>query len=228
MKKFLSFVVFLVSIVANAQFSETLSSDRPGQALSGSTVGKNVFQIQSGIDFFESSSNFFPSSYFRYGFSEKFELNAGFVLSGHSFGNDLESFTIGARYRLNEITSKYQSSLQFSYDISSTAPIHSITYILGSSFSEKWSYTANFGVHFRNDFALDNFIYVFNLSYAINNKMGVFLEPFGTFKSGDLKVNLDAGVYYLLNNNLQLDALVGENDGLFVGAGVTWRIPSRK
>ena len=228
MKKLLLGIFILSSAFANAQFTETLSSDRPGQALSSSVVGKNVFQIQAGIDYFESASDFYPSSFFRFGLSERFELNSGIILSGNEFASDLESLTLGARYVLNSNPeANLKSSLQFSYDVGATNKSSQITYILGSSFSENLSYTINLGLNFNEDFALNNGIYIFNLSYALNEKVGVFLEPFGTFLKGDFQFNLDSGVYYLVNNNFQLDFLIGESNGFFTGAGITWRIPSK-
>ena len=232
MKKVLFSILILSTTIASAQFTEKLTTDRLGQALSSSTVGEKVFQIEAGIGFFDSSSDFYPSSYFRYGISERFELNSGFVISGQQFGNDLESFTIGARYVLNSNSeAKFKSSLQFSYDIGATSKNSQLTYILGSSFSDKLSYRVNLGINFNSDFATNNAIYAFNLSYAFNDKTGVFVEPFGTFLGtgflNSSQFNIDSGFYYLLNNNLQLDALIGENDGVFVGAGVTWRIPPK-
>ncbi|QTD37481.1 transporter [Polaribacter batillariae] len=228
MKKLFFAVFIFCSTIASAQFTESLSSDRPGQALSSSVVGKNVFQIQAGIDYFESTSNFYPSSYFRYGLSERFEFNTGIIFSGNKFADDLESLTIGARYVLNSnLEAHLKSSLQFSYDVGATNKNSQLTYILGSSFSEKLSYTVNLGINFDNDFGVNNGIYIFNFSYAFNDKTGVFLEPFGTFLKNSFQFNLDAGVYYLVNNNFQLDFLIGESDGFFTGAGITWRIPSK-
>ncbi|QOD61739.1 transporter [Polaribacter haliotis] len=228
MKKLFLCILLLSATIANAQFTETLSSDRPGQALSSNTVGKNVFQIQAGIDFSENNSEFFPNSYFRYGLSEKLELNSGIILSGNKFANEIASFSIGARYNLSDVNSKYASTLQFSHDFGATNSNSQLTYILASSLSEKLSYTVNLGINFDNNFGLNNGIYVFNLSYVINSKMGVFLEPFGNFLNNSYQFNIDSGVYYLLNNNFQIDALIGDNNGLFIGAGFTWRIPTKK
>ena len=227
MKKLLFIALVLITTIASAQYTESLTSDRPGQALSTGTVGKNVFQIQAGVDYFDSSAQFYPSSYFRYGLSEGFELNSGFILSGNNFGNELEVFTIGARFHLNKNRSKFQSSLQLSYDFGGINNGTHVAYILGSSLSENLSYTVNLGIDFDRDFAFNNGIYIFNLSYAFNSKMGIFIEPFGTFLNDSFQFNLDSGFYYLLNNNLQLDVLIGESNGFFLGAGVTWRIPPK-
>ncbi|TXD46409.1 transporter [Polaribacter sp. IC073] len=228
MKKLLFIALVLTATMASAQYTEYLASDRPGQALSSSTVGEKVFQVQTGIDFTESTSEFYPSSYFRYGFSERFEVNSGFVLSGDTFGGDLESFTVGARYNLSKKENKVQSSLQLSHDLGSSISSTQLIYILSSSFSEKLGYTVNLGLHLNDNLGFDNGIYIFNLSYAFNDKVGVFAETYGTFSNNSFQMNFDAGVYYLLNNNLQLDALIGKNEGFFGGAGVTWRIPTQK
>tara|TARA_R110002051_G_scaffold314911_1_gene392530 strand:+ start:205 stop:894 length:690 start_codon:yes stop_codon:yes gene_type:complete len=228
MKKVLFFCFILFSITVKAQFAESLASDRPGQALSVNTVGKNIFQKQTGVDFFESTSSFYPSSFFRFGLSEKFELNTGFVLSGEKFASDLASFSVGARYLLSNVNSNSKSSLQLSYDFGAENKNTQLTYIFGSSFTEKISYTVNLGINVNEDFNTNNAIYVFNVAYSLNNKMGFFVETFGTFLKNTDQINFDAGYYYLINNNFQLDALIGENDGLFVGAGFTWRVPFRK
>ena len=228
MKKLFFFILILTASVAKAQFTEVLTSDRPGQAFSANTVGKNVFQVQTGIDFFDNNSQFYPNSYFRYGLSEKFEINSGIILSGSKFANEIASFSVGARYNLSDIDSKFTSTLQFSHDFGATNNNSQLTYILASSLSEKLSYTVNLGINFDNDFAVNNGIYVANLSYGINSKMGIFLETFGNFLNTGFQLNIDTGMYYLLNNNFQIDALVGDNDGLFLGAGFTWRIPAKK
>lgn len=220
MKRIVSILLVLTSISVQGQFTETLTSDRPGQALSSNTVGKNVFQIQAGLDFLDNATNFYPNSYFRYGLSERFEVNSGFVLPD----NKLENVLIGVRYALNASRSKFKSALQYSFDVGPNQSNSQLIYSLGSSFSDNFSYTLNVGFNFRKDFSVNNGIYVINLSYAITNKIGVFIEPFGSFLNGNLQSNIDSGFYYLLNNNLQIDALFGENNGFFAGVGLTWRI----
>jgi hypothetical protein len=223
----LIFLLFSFSVV-KAQYQEVLSSDRPGQALSANVVGKNVFQIQAGIDFFESTSNFYPGSYFRYGLSERFELNTGFILTGNELVNDIESFTLGARYLLSKTERKFTSALQLTHDFGAENKNTQLSYILASAFTDKLSYTINLGLNLSESLNLNNAIYIFNLSYALNDKVGVFIEPFGTIYRCSFNVNVDSGVYYLLNNNFQLDSVIGYNDGVFVGAGFTWRLPTKK
>ena len=228
MKRLLVLILLLNFSFVKAQNQEILSSDRPGQALSSSVVGNHVFQIQTGIDFSNENSIFLPSSYFRYGLSERFEINSGFIFSGSNFAENLSSLSIGARYLVSNSNNKMQSSFQFSYDFKAEENIGQLVYILGSSFNEKLSYTANLGINFTDNLSLANTFYVFNVTYSINNKIGLFAENFGALFTSNYQFNFDTGVYYLLNNNFQLDTVIGDNDGFFIGAGFTWRVQPKK
>ncbi|MCR9250637.1 MAG: transporter [bacterium] len=106
---------------------ETIASDRPGQAVSALTVGKSIIQIQSGLNFSNTSADFtayeLNTGIFsnftdvRYGLSKAFEVQATL---GYSFAstdgvtdfsrippeistvnsNGFSVFAIGARYNL--------------------------------------------------------------------------------------------------------------------------------
>ncbi len=106
---------------------ETIASDRPGQAVSALTVGKSIIQIQSGLNFSQTSADFTAyelntgifSNFtdIRYGLSKTFEVQATL---GYSFAstdgvvdfsrippeistvnsNGFSVFAIGARYNL--------------------------------------------------------------------------------------------------------------------------------
>lgn len=212
----------------NAQINESLSSDRPGQAISTSIVGKNVFQIQPGIDYFNKPEVFLPNSYFRFGLSDKIELNSGLIYSLNNGVNNLESFTLGTRIRLNKIESKTTSAVQVSFNL----PLDNLEfstqaiYTISSNFSDKLSWTANLGATFDKDFEATG-LYVLNLTHAINDVFGFFLESFGQL-SNNSNLAFDTGMYYLVNNNFQLDFLIGDNEGLFFGTGFTYRFLPKK
>lgn len=69
------------------------------------------------------------------------------------------------------------------------------------------------------------------LGRSLDDRLGAFLELFGFLpadRGGDETAYLDAGVTWLLSNDLQLDVrggigLVSEADDYFVGAGLSWR-----
>jgi len=53
----LIFQLLFLSGVVNAQFYETIRSGRPGQSIGAATVGKSIFQLQSGMDQFGADNN---------------------------------------------------------------------------------------------------------------------------------------------------------------------------
>ena len=228
MKKILFGILILSTTIVSAQFTEILSSDRPGQALSTNVVGKNVFQIQPGIDYFKNSKTYLPNSYFRYGISNRVELNYGLaIVTGNSF-TQIAGFSIGTRISLSEKASNVTSALQ----ISANLPVENlefgtqVIYTMGGNFTKNLGWTTNFGANFDDNFNTTG-VYVFNLSYSISEKIGIFVEPFGTFINNS-NLAFDTGFYYLANNNFQLDFSLGDNQGLFFGLGATFRILPKK
>ncbi|MBS1538061.1 MAG: hypothetical protein JST20_09970, partial [Bacteroidetes bacterium] len=77
------FILFIYSTVCvRAQFNETIRSDRPGQAIVPFTVGKYIFQTQTGIDIGGSNSSestiisrfYAPNISLRFGLTKNVEL----------------------------------------------------------------------------------------------------------------------------------------------------------
>ncbi len=75
-----------LSGVVQAQFYETIRSARPGQSIGASTMGKNIFQLQSGVDYFGyekintgiKGNGYFTNTALRFGLTEMFEVGAFF------------------------------------------------------------------------------------------------------------------------------------------------------
>lgn len=58
MKFIFIFIIFFISTVSNAQYSDWLRSDRPGQSMSPFTVGKHTAQLQTGYAYTELDQRF--------------------------------------------------------------------------------------------------------------------------------------------------------------------------
>lgn len=84
-----------------------------------------------------------------------------------------------------------------------------------------------------NDSPEASYIYTLAYGYSISDKFGAYAEVYGDLPE-DSKANhlWDAGVTYLISNNLQLDASFGtsftEGQDLLLSAGVSFRIPTRE
>ena len=76
---------------------------------------------------------------------------------------------------------------------------------------------------------LENYIFV-SLSWAtaLSDKIGVYLEPYGSLDEWEWVVNADAGFTYLVHDNLQLDYSfgVGITEGMnYHSVGASIRLP---
>ncbi|MDX1470277.1 MAG: transporter, partial [Flavobacteriaceae bacterium] len=96
--------------------------------------------------------------------------------------------------------------------------------------SEKSSIAYNIGGQWGDDSPEMAYIYTLAYGYAVTDKFGLYAEVYGDFPE-DSKANhlWDAGMTYLLSNNVQLDATVGssitEGQDILLSAGVSFRLP---
>lgn len=259
MKRIITILLVLVGVAAHSQYNETIRSGRPGQAIGPYTVGKGVFQVQAGAEYYHNTKDesddkeniINPNAVLRYAISDHFEINTGVgyefknekLVSGSIDSDYLSSLSLGTRINLNDGENGWpamgiQVSAKFPIDKEKNSPkIDGIApkavFIVSQSLTDKLGLTVNFGSDYDFDTFNPTWKYVLNLSYSINDKVGVFVEPYGAFTGAeDHAIKFDAGVSYLVNNDLQLDLLggYGDNHGMqeyMVGAGISWRILTR-
>ncbi len=235
-----------------AQFHETIRSGRPGQSIGAYTVGKGVFQIQSGVDRFgyqnentgESGDGFLTNTGVRCGLTENFEVGAFFeyrqentsVNKINSFYNGLSNFLVGIRHQISEGKGLVPSiGFQFRlrlpvmsehYQITNTAP--SFIFVTSQQLSKSFTLITNLGGAWNGMDATPSGTYTANLSCAFTSTFGGFLESYGTLTQGRFETRMDTGVAWLFTKNLQLDLLggYGNNHGLsdyFFSTGISWR-----
>lgn len=244
-------MLILCQTKLTAQHNETLRSDRPGQANSPYAVGKNSFQIQTGIDFggirinqTKYSDFYTSSSVFRFGVLEKFELNLGIdfrkdqITNTNFSGRGLSSFVVGSRINLIEESDKAPAIgfqvgvnlpiLTADYAIDKAAPRFAM--ILSKNLSENFGVNFNVGVLNSGISSQPIGTYVANFNYAINDKLGVFIEAYGFYTRQVIQNYFDFGLSYLSTNNLQLDLYAGVASisgqvNYFASFGVSLRLP---
>lgn len=245
-------LLFLVQVI-NAQFQETIQANRPGAAVNVFTVGKNVFQVEAGLDYKEKTDVFTSNVLLKYGISEKIEINTGITYNPtKKFGLNNEIYSFGAKYNIFEgddmlPSTGFQATINIPR-INNQNSYASLLFLMGFKLNEKWSYTFNFGadVDFeksvlfqgttneKNEILIKG-VYAFNLVYSVNDKMSVFIEPYGSLDKYDnpkIRMNFNSGISFLVSNDLQLDIIAGHNklnnDGLSIGAGISWRFTPNK
>ncbi len=248
-------LLFLVAGVSiSAQTNESIRSDRPGQANSPFTVGKQVFQVQLGNNFNQLTDkndknqiNDF-NSVFRYGFFEKFEVGIGldYLAEKSTLGtfssnrNGLSSFS--AQFRANIIESEgLNPSIGIQYNVNlpvvseiykTPKTIQQLSIASNQSFSENIGFSTYSGLSWDGVSSTPYFFYVLNLGFSLTEKWGMFVENYGNLQNKTWDIKFDTGVSFIVNNNLQLDAFGGydKNQNLndwFINLGVSWRLPKK-
>jgi len=252
LKVFLLIFGLTLSFVSYGQYNETIRSGRPGQSIGPFTVGKGIFQIQTGMDVFgyEKKSagiegdGFLNNTVLRYGVAERWEISAladykvetwksgGFEqdLSG------LSAFDIGGRYHIYSGEGLIPSvgfQLRFrlpvlseDYEIDHVAPRFII--VTNQKLSETFTLFTNWGGSWNGINSTGTGFYTLNLAFPISGKLGGFVENYGSLTDGNFDSRFDAGLSYLVTNDLQLDILggPGSNDGVkdfFLSVGLSWR-----
>jgi hypothetical protein len=243
-------LVFLSS-TGFSQFNETIGSGRPGQSIGPFTVGKGIFQIQSGVDYFKrdekmlslNSSGFLSNTVFRLGLTEPFEVSALVEyrteeISENNSTRNLSGWTsidLGMRYHIYS-GSGLVPSVGFQirgrlpvggdYKVNQLAP----RFILATSqaLSSKFTFVTNWGASWNGNDENPRGNYTLNLSFACTDRLGVFIENYGGVLRSEFDTYLDGGLAFLVNNDLQLDILSGfglnkSPEEFFISLGISWR-----
>ncbi|MGW8121812.1 transporter [Roseivirga echinicomitans] len=245
---------------ANEAAEGTLITDRPTQTYSSFVVPKGAFQIESGMGYSnELSPNFalvdltaetFTLNFLqlRYGLSDRLELrlaqNVYFdreKLNGEVRRKGELQFAstwIGAKYGLLDeegFVPKTSFLAEYVTDVFEDKMKQSLINLrlnFSNTLSEKMTLGYGFGGLVPTKNGPLNFEYSVVGAYAFQPNWGAFLELYGTFRNDWVNShNVDMGISYLVNNNLQLDAYtgfdlsnnIGDTDFLF-GFGFSTRI----
>ena len=213
-----------------------LVTDRPDATEASSTVGKGVFQIETG-GLYESfkENNTQTEAYtlnttlVRYGILDNLELRIGWdftegrtKLNGNTLSNVTSGFSpllLGVKIDIAE----EQGGMPEIALIGHVFPLFSSStdyrpestgidfrFSLSHTLSEKSSIAYNLGGQWGNDSPEAAAIYTVAYGYSITNKFGFYAELYGDFPE-DNKANhyWDAGFTYLVHNDLQFDVYGG-------------------
>lgn len=248
----------LLTIISNSLFgqsSEVIRSDRPGQANSPFSIGKSVFQTQTGIDYHTESigttvSNWLaPNTVLRFGISKTIDLNSTIEYRFQettradttNSSKGFSSVAVGARIHLYEGKPKQP---KIGAQINMLLPNKSNAFkqktlnpafklIIGQSLGSRFSYLINLGSNYDVSANSFNHSYIINIGYTINKSLSTFIENYG-FINGTNHINKwDTGLAYIVNNNLQLDIYggyykLGNRQDSFISMGFSWRIICKK
>lgn len=234
-------------------------TDRPDMTEASSTVPQGYLQVETGgfYQTFEKNQikteNFtYNTTLVRYGLSNNFELRLGWNLqedvtqiNGQKLDNvssGISPLLLGMKVYITEekgwipeISLIGHVFLPFtaSTDYRPETTGVDFRFSLAHTLSEKSSLGYNLGMAWGNDSPEASYIYTIAYGYSISEKLGAYVELYGDLPEDIKAIHLwDAGLTYLISNDLQLDMSFGtsitEGQDLLISAGLSFRLPVNK
>ena len=255
----ISLLILCQSISLLAQESDLntpLITDRPDATESPSVVPTGTIQIETGAFYEEteegdvlSKNTTFNTTLLRIGLLERMELRIGWdfteikreinTIELNTIDNGLSPLLFGAKVNITEekgllpeiglighIFLPFTASSDFKPETTGVDFRFSFAHTL----SESSSLSYNIGAEWGDDSPEAAYIYTLAYGYSITDRFGIYAELYGDFPEDDKANHLwDAGLTYLINNSIQLDATVGSgiNNGqkILLSGGLSIRLP---
>ena len=243
MKLLLVAILLLRITISQAQ----IITDRPDQTESSFTVGSGNFQLESGFLFeYKASPDtriLAPTNLLRYGITNGIELRFVNQLEIKRFKysgpydvtfEGISDLEIGTKIRLfrsknNTTQMAILSHLLLptgNYGITIDKFVSINKLLISHQFNEKIGLGYNIGYSYFGQNSWD-ITYSFSLGIGINDRVGIYIEPYGDIIEGnEFIMNFDGGFTYLLNNNLQFDFSYGTSlnkKGNYISIGCSWK-----
>ena len=243
----------------NSNVLDALITDRPDATESPNTVAKGFLQIETG-GFFEGSEDglfdidtyVLNTTLVRLGLLDNLELRVGwdFIEQRTSFNgveipDILSGYTpllLGVKVGITEekgilpqiglighIFLPFTAGRDFRPETTGANFLFAFAHTL----NEKSSLSYNLGGEILDGNAEFAYVYSISYGYSFTDRLGGYAELYGDFPEDSSANHLwDAGLTYLISDNVQLDATVGSGitDGqdILLSAGVSFRIPVKK
>ena len=246
MQKILTLLFLLYSINTAAQQLEPLKADRPDQTESPFTVPKKYIQAEIGFSYegsgSHSSSILMPTTLLKYGLTDRFELRliteVEQVKELSEKNTGLNPLKIGFKTTLIDEKGWIPTVAFLGHlYLAPLASKHNQTDFYAPAFrfsfehtlSSKISLGYNVGAEWDGFTPEPIFLYTLTTGYSISEKLGSFIELYGFLPQKSISDHhIDAGLTYLLNNNMMLDISGGasidnHSHSYFLSMGYSFR-----
>ena len=227
-----------------APLTGTIGTGRPSFGTGTTPVPVGHFQLESGYQYTEdgdSKTHTFPQFLARYGVYDGIELRVGWtgLIIPEGGDNGTTDLRFGAKLAVRKQDGfvpamAFQPSFTVpTGDASASDQIDpQVQFPLAWSVGENVTVLANLLLGTSSVGHDTRPVYAQSLlvGYALTDRLNVFGEYFGVNTQDRAEThNVDAGVLFLLNDNAQLDFVIGgglneQADDFFVGAGYSFRI----
>ncbi|MGJ8591331.1 MAG: transporter [Aquaticitalea sp.] len=237
--------------------AQPLITDRPDATESPTAMPKGYFQIETG-GYYESfeengikNENYtYNTTLVRYGLLKNLELRLGWdFVEGRSTINGIhqDNVTSGLNPLLLGFKTTITQEKGLMPEIGFLGHLY-LPFTAGSdykpettgvdfrfsfahSLSERSSIAYNLGAAWQDDSPETAYLYTIAYGYSITDKIGAYAELYGDFPENSQSNHFwDAGLTYLISNNVQLDTTFGtsitKGQDLLLSAGISFRIPA--
>ncbi|MDZ4713035.1 MAG: transporter [bacterium] len=255
MKKLLLFVFVLTSAKLVAQDNDIIT-DRPDQTESSSIVPKGSVQFEAGLvyektysDSIISFKNYsMPSVLIRYGISKNVEARFGIELLKERKESSTDAINtkgispvmLGTKIKMFEekkLLPEMSFIAGFIIPFEGEGSFHQkyispeFRFVMSHTLKERMTLSYNLGGEWNGDTPQATGIYTLALGFSASDNIGIFLESYGFLTQDESSDHrLDAGLTYLILQNLQLDLSSGFgisniSPEYFLAAGISLRLP---
>jgi hypothetical protein len=221
------FLFLLIGAYGFSQEIETIQTDRPDQTETPYLVPKGMFQAETGFTYQKNDANssalILPSTLWKYGVNENFELRMITEFVREKFEeNAISGFNpvlLGCKIKIADEKGWLPKTSIIAHigipNLASTknkldyfAP--EFRFVMQHTLTEKMTFSYNLGAEWDGFSAEPTFIYTITSGYSLTDKWGAYVEFFG-FAPQKNKANhsFDGGITYLINSNFMLDISSG-------------------
>ncbi|MCH2489985.1 MAG: transporter [Flavobacteriales bacterium] len=258
-KKIVLFLCCAVSFGSFAQEDQSVPemiTDRPDATESPSTVPVGFLQVETGAFYESFEDNDLKTEVFgynttllRFGILDNLELRLGwnfeetqFAINGNEINNVLSGFSpllAGMKVAITEekgllpemgLLGHLYLPFTAANDYRPETTGVDFRFSFAHTLSERSSLAYNLGAQWLDDSPEAAYVYTLVYGYSITDRFGLYAELYGDLPEDSSSNHLwDAGITYLIQPNIQLDATVGssisEGQDILLSAGVSFRIP---
>lgn len=247
MKTKLLLPLILITSLGFAQDTEPIQTDRPDQTETPALTPKGMFQVETGFSFQKndevSKTNILPSTLWKYGVNDHFELRLITEFVSEKFGSEttsgLNPILIGCKIKIAEEKGFWPKTSFIGHislpnaastDFKTEFHAPEFRFVMQHTLSKRMSFSYNLGAEWDGFSAEPTFIYTLATGVSITEKIGSYIEFFGFAPQNDTaNHSFDGGITYLINNNFMLDLSsgIGITDNApehYVAVGFSFRI----
>lgn len=248
MRSLINIVLIGLILSSYAAKAQQIITDRPDQTESSSTIPKGSLQIEAGIGLGyleinaeKERSILAPTVLFRFGIIKALEIRVVGQFASIKNKTTTEEVNrigdveIGAKVQLLRKEDINMEIAFLSHLVIPTTTIVSEAYKLGTvnklAISHELGKRVGLGYNVGyNYFGINQGIFTYSLALGvgITDKLSIYIEPYGdVILSGKYLSSFDAGLTYLLQDNLQLDISYGFGMNYtmnYLAVGVSWNL----